>query len=165
MLIERINWQTQRCWALILSSHFYLSVLYSPYLRNGCNWSIFLWHLRGLSDMAEVKGSIPCWMHQKRSKIWSRGVCICQLLSCVRLCNPMDYSPPGSSVHRSFQARILEWAWHFPPPGDLPGPGIKPTPSGSPALPAGFFACLSHQGNSVCILSTLLACLFFLRWF
>ena len=26
------------------------------------------------------------------------------------LCNPMDYSPPGSSVHESLQARILEWA-------------------------------------------------------
>ena len=25
------------------------------------------------------------------------------------LCDPMDCSPPGSSVHRIFQARILEW--------------------------------------------------------
>ena len=24
-------------------------------------------------------------------------------------CNPLDCSPPGSSVHRIFQARILEW--------------------------------------------------------
>ena len=24
-------------------------------------------------------------------------------------CNPMDYSPPGSSVHGILQARILEW--------------------------------------------------------
>ena len=29
--------------------------------------------------------------------------------SCPTLCNPMDYSPPGSSVHGIFQARILEW--------------------------------------------------------
>ena len=28
--------------------------------------------------------------------------------SYVRLCDPMDYSPPGSSVHVIFQARILE---------------------------------------------------------
>ena len=27
----------------------------------------------------------------------------------VRLCDPMDCSPPGSSVHGSLQARILEW--------------------------------------------------------
>ena len=29
--------------------------------------------------------------------------------NCVRLCNPMDCSPPGSSVHGILQARILEW--------------------------------------------------------
>ena len=26
------------------------------------------------------------------------------------LCDLMDYSPPGSSVHGIFQARILKWA-------------------------------------------------------
>ena len=30
-------------------------------------------------------------------------------LSYVRLCNPMDCSPPSSSVHGILQARILEW--------------------------------------------------------
>ena len=29
--------------------------------------------------------------------------------SCPTLCNPMNYSPPGSSVHGILQARILEW--------------------------------------------------------
>ena len=33
---------------------------------------------------------------------------LCCAYSCPTLCNPMDYSPPGSSVHDS-QARILEW--------------------------------------------------------
>ena len=28
---------------------------------------------------------------------------------CLTLCNPMDCSPPGSSVHGALQARILEW--------------------------------------------------------
>ena len=31
------------------------------------------------------------------------------VLSHVRLCNPMDCSPPGSSGHEICQARILEW--------------------------------------------------------
>ena len=31
------------------------------------------------------------------------------LQSCQTLCNPMDYSPPGSSVPETLQARILEW--------------------------------------------------------
>ena len=30
-------------------------------------------------------------------------------LSCLTLCDPMDYSPPGSSVHGILRARILEW--------------------------------------------------------
>ena len=29
--------------------------------------------------------------------------------SCPTLCDPMDGSPPGSSVHGIFQARVLEW--------------------------------------------------------
>ena len=29
--------------------------------------------------------------------------------SCLTLCDPIDCSLPGSSVHRIFQARILEW--------------------------------------------------------
>ena len=31
------------------------------------------------------------------------------LQSCPTLCNPMDCSPPGSSVQGILQARILEW--------------------------------------------------------
>ena len=29
--------------------------------------------------------------------------------SCPTLCDPMECSPPGSSVHGIFQARVLEW--------------------------------------------------------
>ena len=53
---------------------------------------------------------------------------------CSTLCDPMDYSPPGSSIHGILQARILELP--HPPPGDLPDPGIEPM---SPALAGGFF--------------------------
>ena len=33
---------------------------------------------------------------------------VCLLLSRVQLCDPMDYSLPGNSVHGILQARILE---------------------------------------------------------
>ena len=39
-------------------------------------------------------------------------LCVCAYLvaqSCPTLCDPMDCSPPGSSVHGILQARILEW--------------------------------------------------------
>ena len=29
--------------------------------------------------------------------------------SCLTLCDPMDYSLRGSSIHGIFQARVLEW--------------------------------------------------------
>ena len=36
--------------------------------------------------------------------------CACVLTqSCLTLCNPVDCSPKGCSVHGVFQARILEW--------------------------------------------------------
>ena len=34
--------------------------------------------------------------------------------SCPTLSNPMDWSPPGSSVHGIFQARVLEWGANMP---------------------------------------------------
>ena len=34
---------------------------------------------------------------------------MCVAQSCLTLCNPMDCSLPGSSVHGISQARILEW--------------------------------------------------------
>ena len=35
---------------------------------------------------------------------------VCEVAqSCQTLCYPMEYNPPGSSVHGIFQARILEW--------------------------------------------------------
>ena len=38
------------------------------------------------------------------------GGCCCWVnKSCPALCDPMNCSPPGSSVHRFLQARILEW--------------------------------------------------------
>ena len=60
------------------------------------------------------------------------------LQSCPILCNPMDHSLPGSSVHGILQARILERV-SCPPPGDLPDPGIEPASLMSPAVADGFF--------------------------
>ena len=65
-------------------------------------------------------------------------VCAKTLQSCLTLCNPMDYSPPGTSVHGILQARILEWV-AMPSSEDLSNPGIEPTSLLSPALTGRFF--------------------------
>ena len=64
--------------------------------------------------------------------------------SCPTLCDPIDYSPAGSSVYGILWVRILEYSLTpFPSPGDLSHPGIEP----------GSLHCrqivyrLSHQGR------------------
>ena len=63
--------------------------------------------------------------------------------SCPTLCDPMDCSPPHSSVHGILQAGILEWVV-------MPSPqGIFPTQGSNPGLPhcRQILYHLSHQEN------------------
>ena len=65
--------------------------------RNVCRVSIY-------QHMAHVANPWLCSL-----TLWVL-VCACSVAkSCLTLCDPMDHSPPGSSVHGSSQARILEW--------------------------------------------------------
>ena len=64
-------------------------------------------------------------------------VSVCQSLSCIWLCKPMGGNPQGSSIHRTIQAKIMEWVRIFP--RSEPGP---------PALKADSLP-LSHQGSPV----------------
>ena len=67
------------------------------------------------------------------------------LQSCPTLCNPLDCSPPGSSVHGILQARI--WSGlPCPPPGDLPDSVTEPVSPVTPTLQADSLP-LSHPGN------------------
>ena len=72
------------------------------------------------------RNTLPLLDHFSASELWWLIVCInlprpwyldfdqvskwnevAQL--CLALCDPEDYSPPGSSIHGILQARILEW--------------------------------------------------------
>ena len=44
-----------------------------------------------------------------RSMLHYSAAAAAKSLRRVRLCDPMDGSPPGSSAHGNFQARVLEW--------------------------------------------------------
>ena len=76
-----------------------------------------------------------------------RCMCVKSLQPCLTLCNPMDCSPPGSSVHGILQARILEWV-AMPSSRELPHPGIKLASLAAPALQADSLL-LSHQGSPI----------------
>ena len=56
---------------------------------------------------------------------------------CLTLWEPMDSSPPGSSVHGILQEEYWSGC-PCPPPGDLPDPGVKPASLASPAMAGGF---------------------------
>ena len=48
-------------------------------------------------------------LDKENSKISMKNLRTKYVFSCILiLCDPMDYSPPGSSVHEIFQTRILE---------------------------------------------------------
>ena len=58
---------------------------------------------------------------------------------CLTLCDPVDGSPPGSSVHGTLQAGVLP----FSTSGDLSDPGIEPVSLESPELAGEFFTPVS----------------------
>ena len=92
-------------------------------------------------------------------------VCLSSILTCmlsclnhVRLCEPTDCSPPGFSVHRIFQARILEWVATPSSKGSS-----KPASSASLALQVDSLP-LSHQGSPFIDLCHLKINFHYLSW-
>ena len=72
--------------------------------------------------------------------------------SCLSLYDPMDCSPPGSSVQGILQARYGN-GLPLLPPGDLPDPGIEPASLTPPALAGGFFTTSAtwKRGYAYCV--------------
>ena len=68
------------------------------------NWC----HVKEVINKA-VKAVWFCYCTLQKYPNWVSCVPAKSPESCLTLCNPMDYSPPGSSVHRTLQSRILEW--------------------------------------------------------
>ena len=90
-----------------------------------------------------LKGGLLTLEHQGKSLLCILIACVCLVAPCPALCDPMDCSPPGSSVH-----------------GDSPGknagvdchallPGIFPTQGSNPDLPhcRRLLYYLSYQGS------------------
>ena len=62
-------------------------------------------------------------LKEEQTRFADGGVHAKSLQSCLTLCNPMDCSPPGSSVRG-----ILQECWSglpCPPPEGLPDPGVE----------------------------------------
>ena len=83
---------------------------------------IYIWYQMFMGGRSRVRNNpseaTKILAETKKGKQWKLGirkakgivkvkVLVAQL--CLTLCDPMNYSLPGSFVHRTSQARILEW--------------------------------------------------------
>ena len=67
--------------------------------------------LSQISNVRSLYSRLHGTVHKACFSLWSCiHECECEVAqSCLTLCNPMDCSLPGSSVHGIFQAIVLEW--------------------------------------------------------
>ena len=56
-----------------------------------------------------MKIAMILWYPITYKNVYAAATAAKSLQSCPTLCDPMDGSPPGSSAHGIFQARVLEW--------------------------------------------------------
>ena len=93
--VEARLWKALQC---ILNLRRSQSVLSNAVYKDVhfCNWSI-MYNIVLVSVMQQWCSFINVY------------VCVCATQSCPTLCDPMDYTPTGSSVHGILQARILAW--------------------------------------------------------
>ena len=80
---------------------------FSQVICNGCFFIYWIFHKWGISwhdSSFFQKLVLQIFSH----KVMISKCCLVAQL-CPILCDPMDCSPPGSSVHGIFQARIPEW--------------------------------------------------------
>ena len=87
-------------------------------------------------------------------KLISLSTCaaIVHAQACLTLCHPTDCSPPASSIPWDFSRQEYWSGLLFPPPGDLPGPGIKPRSAAAPALQVDSFPAAPLGKPSTCML-------------
>ena len=107
-----------------------------------------VWHtaVQGLQSVRV--GLATKQQHQLSYDVWCVCVYAKSFQSCLILCDPIDFSLPGSSVHGILQARILGWVSISFSLGDLPNPGIESSSPVSPALQVDSLP-LSYLGSMI----------------
>ena len=94
-------WLTAVCVSTVVSNH----ALPVSHLSDASRVSLF----------QMLKIHVCAWFLINRARVAEHGVQFSITQSCPTLYDPMDCSPPGSSVYGIFQAIILEWvAISFP---------------------------------------------------
>ena len=84
---------------LLLLSHSVMSDSVRPHRRQP-TWLPRPWDSPGMNTGVSCHFLLQCMKVKSESKVAQ---------SCPTLLDPMECSPPGSSIHGIFQARVLEW--------------------------------------------------------
>ena len=64
---------------------------------------------RRCGSLGQSRAGRQSYQVQRQGSYRNQRVCMLVAQSCPTLCDPMDCSLPGYSVHGILQARILEW--------------------------------------------------------
>ena len=99
-------------------NHIYNQQIWLIWISISQSYDVFSYLL--LLHMLNIHAKMQNTYHTLYICLWLHDVCICvyvYICVCVcaqlspTLCDPMDCSPPGSSVHGVFPARILVWVF------------------------------------------------------
>ena len=104
-----------------------------------CSWRFAKCRINSGHERART-GARGWWSHRI---LHPSSRCLCKSFqSCPTLCNPMDCSPPGSSVHEILQVRILQWVALSLLKGLFPAPRLR-----CGQQPGGGSMSLASQGS------------------
>ena len=119
--------------------------LYETMYLKGLAWGL-LWWASGSEFTFQSGGEAWVWSLVGEPRPHTRGCVHAEFLqSCLTLCNPVDYSPPRSSLH-GFSRQDYWSGLPCPSPRNLPHPGIELTSPAAPVLQADSLP-LGHQGS------------------
>ena len=124
--------------SVLWCSAFFMDQLSHPYMTTGKTIALADFIRVGKEEGEAEEGKTLEWISPNFLHCCLSNTKECVHLcaqSCPTLCDPMDCSPPASSAHGIFQARMLEWV-AISTPRDLPDPGIEPVSPASPVSPA-----------------------------
>ena len=95
----------------VISVHWTLALLLTRLTLYWVLGSFF--GIESQGTWSRLKARSACWgtefVHHSTIFLFALAHVVYLLQSCLTLCDTMDCSPPGSSVHGIFQARRLEW--------------------------------------------------------
>ena len=97
---------------MFISSSTYFCGIFEIFYIYRSLTSVTRYNFTSLFPIEMSSVSFPCLITLAATPSTMLNVCMCTQL-CPIHCHPMDSSPPHSSVHGIFQARILNWVSIF----------------------------------------------------